>query len=175
MNTKFYIYKCFFQEEPFINLTMTQKFVLAILYSLSDEDGYLPMQQKQLGEMIGISKGSMRKRLSYLFKTDIVSIDKNKVIKSIRPKHRECIPLSEEFVYGKYKDLSEGAKLFYTYYRYVQLHEKSDHLKIKGTDIGKPLNLNIRSIQKYYIELENAGLLIKSKDLGMNKLQFLAI
>ncbi|WP_390581301.1 hypothetical protein, partial [Staphylococcus pseudintermedius] len=56
MNDRFYIYKCFFQEEPYFHLTMTQKFFLSLLYSLSDEEGYLPMQQKQLGEMIGLTK-----------------------------------------------------------------------------------------------------------------------
>ncbi|MDT1130386.1 hypothetical protein RNT16_11885 [Staphylococcus pseudintermedius] len=175
MNDRFYIYKCFFQEEPYFHLTMTQKFFLSLLYSLSDEEGYLPMQQKQLGEMIGLTKVGIGIRLSYLYKTNIVTIDNNKVVKVTRPHNREFIPLNEEFVYGKYRNLSEGAKMFYTYYRYIQLLEKADYLKIKGTEIGKPLNLNVRSIQKYYIELENVGLLIKSKDSGMNKLRFLEI
>lgn len=38
MNDRFYIYKCFFQEEPYFHLTMTQKFFLSLLYSLSDEE-----------------------------------------------------------------------------------------------------------------------------------------
>ncbi|HCV9176723.1 TPA: winged helix-turn-helix domain-containing protein [Staphylococcus aureus] len=175
MNNKFYIYKCFFEKDPYIHLNMKQKFLLSIIYSVGDEDGYLHMEQKRLGEMINLSRQSMNTRLSYLLKKGILIKDKNKMIKIKRPQNRESIPLSEEFVSGKYQYLSEGAKIFYAYYFYIQKMKEADYLKIKGTDIGKPLNLNVRSIQKYYIELENAGLLIKSKDVGMNKLQFLEI
>ncbi|WP_215392864.1 MarR family transcriptional regulator [Staphylococcus aureus] len=154
---------------------MKQKYLLSVIYSLSDEDGYFLMGQSKLGEMLNLSRQTLNSRLSYLLKKGFLTKENKKVIKITKPRDREYILLNEELVKGKHQHLSEGAKIFYAYYWYIQEHEKADYLKIKGTEIGKPLNLNVRSIQKYYIELEKAGLLIKSKDSGMNKLQFIEI
>lgn len=164
-----------FQEESYKRLGMSLKYLLAILYSLSDEYDYLTVRQVDLARMLGVSRKTINDGIIELSKNGFLSMDSGKTIKLFRPQNREIIPINEELIFGKYKNLSYGSKIFYIYYLYLQKQNKKGYILIKGTEIGKPVNRNIRTIQKYYKELESVGLLIKDKELGINKLQFIEI
>ncbi|HFO1886483.1 TPA: hypothetical protein ACU24K_002738 [Staphylococcus aureus] len=175
MTNNMFLYKCFFQEEQYINLDMRLKYVLALLYSLSSEDDYFPYKQIELANRLNISKQLMYKWITELKNASYLEIEKDNrktVIKVNRPDNKDAIPLSKELVCGKYESLSYGAKIFYSYYSWLQEKENKDYLKIRGIDIIKPMGRKIKSIQKYYKELEEVGLLEKGKEGSFNTFNF---
>ncbi len=175
MRNDIYLYKCFFQEEQYINLDMRLKYVLALLYSLSDEDNYFPYKQIELAKMLNISKQTMYKWITKLKNDSYLEVEKEigkTVIKVNRPDNKDAIPISKELVSGKYEGISYGAKIFYSYYSWLQEEQNKDYLKIRGIEIIKPMGRKIKSLQKYYKELEEVGLLEKGKEGSFNTFKF---
>lgn len=175
MTKNIYLYKCFFQEEQHINLDMRLKYVLALLYSLSSEDDYFPYKQIELANRLNITKQKMYNWITELKKASYLEVEKingKTVIKVNRPENKEAIPISKELVCGRYESLSYGAKIFYSYYRWLQEEQDKDYLKIRGLDIVKPMGLNVKTLQEYYKELEEIGLLVKGKEGLLNTFSF---
>ncbi len=175
MTNNMFLYKCFFREEQYINLDMRLKYVLALLYSLSSEDDYFPYKQIELANRLNISKQLMYKWITELKNASYLEIEKDNgktVIKVNRPDNKDAIPLSKELVSGKYEGISYGAKIFYSYYSWLQEEQNKDYLKIRGIDIIKPMGRKIKSLQKYYKELEDVGLLEKGKEGSFNTFNF---
>lgn len=172
MTSNIYIYKCFFQREANIKLNMTLKYTLSLLYSMSGEDNYFPLKQVELAKLLNITKSVLSIRLSELSKLSYIDIENGGVIKVNRPNNTDAIPIPEEFLNEKYHSLTYGAKIFYSYYRWLQEKENKPYLKIKGTEIAKPIGRSLRTVQTYYKELEDFGLLEKGKERNFNTFNF---
>lgn len=171
MKDNLYIYRCFFEEEKYIQLTVKQKYILTLIYALTDEDDYFIMKQVELAQLLGLDKQNVNATVSRLVKDELITRD-NKGIKANRPLNRKSIPLHKDLVFGKYKGLSKGAKLYFSYFRSLQVKQNSSYLLIKGVDILNYMGVGIKSIQVYNKELEAVGLLKKGRKGNMNTLNF---
>lgn len=172
MTSNIYIYKCFFQKEQNINLDMRLKYTLSLLYSMSGEDNYFPLKQIELAKIMNITKQMLNNWLLILAKQSYIDIEYGGIIKVNRPNDTDAIPIPEEFLNKKYHSLSYGAKIFYSYYRWLQEEENKPYLIVKGTEIVKPMGRSLRTVQTYYKELEDFGLLEKGKEGSFNTFNF---
>lgn len=175
MNSKYYIYECFFKEKLYIQLDIQSKYVLILLYSMSDEEDIFPLKKVELASMLNISRQMLNATLQKLEKRRLIERPDRKTIKVKRPINKKYIPMNEALVTGKYSNLSHGAQIFYTYFQNIQEKENAKYLKISGVNIVETLGRNIKSIQSYYKELEDIGLLKKGKEWRFNTLSFAKI
>ena len=171
VNDNLYIYKCFFEEEKYIQLTLKSKYILTLLYALTDENNYFLMKQIDLARFLAIAKQNVNSTVVRLAKYGFINID-GQAIKVNRPSNQETIPLHKSLVFGKYKALSTGAKLLFSYFRWLQVQQRKDYLLIKASNISKNIGVSIKSLQTYYKELESVGLLERGKEGRMNTLNF---
>lgn len=171
MKDNLYIYKCFFEEEKYIQLTLKSKYILTLLYSLTDDDDYFLMKQIELAHFLAIAKQNVNSTVVRLAKYGFINID-GQTIKVNKPSNQETIPLHKSLVFGKYKALSTGAKLLFSYLRWLQVQQRKDYLLIKAANISKNMGVSIKSLQAYYKELEAVGLLKRGKEGRMNTLNF---
>ncbi|HDE8062689.1 TPA: MarR family transcriptional regulator [Staphylococcus aureus] len=172
MKSKFYIYKSFFQEKDYIKLNIKRKYMLILLYSLSDDDYYFRQKKIELAKILNISKQTTTNTIKLLENKGYLSRIDPHNIKLPKPTDTDKIPMSETLVTGKYKHLSHGAKIFYTYYQNLQEQENKEYLKITGEEIVKPIGITVRTLQEYYKELETVGLLKKGKETYTNTFSF---
>lgn len=175
MNSKFYIYECFFQDNAYIQLDLRPKYVLILLYSMSDEKDIFTLKKVELASILNISRQTLNATLKKLEIHGYIRRDDRKTIKVNRPKNKNYIPMNEALVTGKYSKLSYGAQIFYTLYQHIQEKENAKFLKISGVNIVETLGQSIKSIQLYYKELEDIGLLKKGKEGRFNTLSFAKI
>lgn len=172
MSSKFYIYKSFFQEKEYIKLNIKPKYMLILLYSLSDDDYYFRQKKIELAKILNVSKQNVNSLLINLEGNGYISREDLNTIKLKRPSNIEKIPMSETLVTGEYNNLSHGAKIFYTYYQNLQEQENKEYLKISGEEIVKPIGISVRTLQECYKELESVGLLKKGKETYTNTFSF---
>ncbi|MDU0936905.1 MAG: hypothetical protein E7A88_00005 [Dermabacter sp.] len=172
MRSKFYIYKSFFQEQEYIKLNIKPKYMLILLYSLSDDDYYFRQKKIELAKILNVSKQNVNSLLTILEDNGYISREDTYTIKLKKLSNKDKIPMSETLVTGKYKHLSHGAKIFYTYYQNLQEQEKKEYLKISGEEIVKPIGISVRTLQECYKELESARLLKKGKETYTNTFSF---
>lgn len=176
MKCKLMIYRCLFEEEKYIRLDMRPKYILALIYAFTDSNNYSQLKQRDISNMMNITKQNVNDSIRLLerdgFIKRITANGNRGTIKINKPNNKGSIPISRELIDGKYQALSKGTKLFYSYYRWVQEQEESDYIKIKGVDIVKRMNESIKSIQAHCKELEEVGLLQKSKQGNFNTFDF---
>ncbi|MFW3634590.1 hypothetical protein [Staphylococcus caprae] len=172
MRSKFYIYMSFFQEKEYIKLNIKPKYMLILLYSLSDDDYYFRHKKIELAKILNVSKQNVNSLLINLENNGYISREDPNTIKLKRPSNIDKIPMSETLVIGKYNNLSHGAQIFYTYYQNLQEQENKEYLKISGEEIVKPIGISVRTLQECYKELESVGLLKKGKETYTNTFSF---
>lgn len=172
MNNDLYIYKCFFEDEKYIQLRLSKKYLLVLLYNFSDENGIVTKTQPQLGELTNKNKSVINVDLKILAANGFIEIKKKEYIKVNRPKNRDRILISKEFVSGKYKNLLDGSKFFYVYFSYLQEKNDKEYIMMRGKDIIKFMGVQVKVMQRYYRELEEVGLLEKGRKGTSNTFKF---
>lgn len=172
MKNEFYIYKCFFQKKSYIQLDIKPKYILILLYSMSDENGQVTIQKIELAKILNMSKQSLNFALKKLEINNFISRENPKIIKVNRPTNKDKIPMNKSLIFGEYNKLSYGAQILYTYYQNLQEKENKEYLKIPGEKIVETIGKSIKSIQIYYKELEAVGLLKKGREAQTNTLSF---
>lgn len=172
MDANFYIYKCFFEDEKYIQLRLRKKYLLVLLYNFSDENGYVKKTQQQLGELMNRHRSVVHVDLKYLADNGFIEMKKKRYIRVNRPKNRDRIFMSKEFVSGKYKNLLDGSKFFYIYFSYLQEKNDKTYIMMRGKDIIKFMGVQVKVMQRYYRELGEVGLLEKGRKGAFNTFNF---
>lgn len=162
MNKHIYLHRFFFEKDnPYYSLTMKQKFLLNVLLSLCDENGNVIVRRKIIQDIMNMERTTCRHLLKNLEVAGYLT-RKSTEINVVLPeqlKHTEKILVDDELIYGKYKHLSPGAKVFYTYYRDQQKKYNVDCIQKKARDFIEPMGQTIMMNKRYYRELEKNGLL----------------
>ncbi|RGM28285.1 helix-turn-helix domain-containing protein [Staphylococcus warneri] len=180
MKEKIFMYRFFFEEEPYYSLTIKQKFLLSILFSLCDEKGYFSYPKKFIQDITNVKREAVRNNLRRLenfgyIKREGVTV---KVFLPENVKNKQKIYFHDELIFGKYKYLSQGAKVFYTFHFNEQRKYNLNYINKGIYEIIKPLGQTIFMNHKYFNELESAGLmkhLNRSQRSEKNKLKFIPI
>lgn len=159
---KYFIYTFFFEQDKYITLERLEKYLLCLMYMHSDEDGKLIVKQKEICDMANTSKTVLSLKKKYFEELGfMVQTDKSNIYMKI-PKdviHVQKIDMNEELITGKYRNLNNGAKLFYTYCLYQQELNGREYIKYTNVEIKKPFTGSINTIKKYCNELQRFDLL----------------
>lgn len=158
---RYFFYTFFFEEEDYISLERLEKYLLSLMYMFSDEEGKLTVTQQKICDLANTSKTVLSLKKKYFEELGFMEQIDNDIYMKIPKdvKSLKTIDIDKELVVGKYKQLNNGSKLFYTYCLYLQKQSGEDYIEYSNEEIKKPFAGSINTIKKYCKELQEVDLL----------------
>lgn len=161
---EYFIYKHFFEDNESKKIGSKFKYLLAMMYShMRESDFKLDITQYYLCEITNIDMKTLTLNKPELREQGFISYSNYYEIFMIPPYNNEKIYINNEFIDGKYKHLHQGTKLFYTYCLYLQKQKQKEYVVYNNSEIKGPFAGSINTIKKYCKELQEVGLLHRTK------------
>lgn len=173
---KYYIYKLFFEDNKYNKMESKFKYLLAMMYShMRESDHKMDITQQYLSEISNIDMSTITLNKPKLKESGFIDYDSYYDIFMKLPSNEEKIFINSEFIEGKYKNLGHGTKLFYTYCLYLQELSGQNNIIYSNEEIKQPFVGSINTIKKYCKELQEVGLLDRTRSGVSHSYHFIEI
>lgn len=163
MNRDYFIFKEILSGDDYKKLKANQKYILALMYSFMNDYNKLIVQQNEIVRLANISRETFRQSKRMLKDHNLIEYTYYSKVHLNIPENLEKVYIHEALVNGQYSHLSNGAKLFYSYFLDEQNKLNENCIKYTLSDIMNEFGGTYNTIETFCRELIKEDLLVKKK------------
>ncbi|KXA44341.1 MAG: hypothetical protein QP798_13275 [Staphylococcus simulans] len=164
MDRDYFIFKEIINGEDYKKVKANQKYILALMYSFMNVHDKLSINQNQIIHLANISRETFRQSKRILKKHKLIEYTYYSKVHLNIPVNQEKVSIHNALINGQYSHLSNGAKLFYSYFFNEQNNLNENYIKYTLTGIMNEFGGTYNTIENICQELIQEKLLVKKKD-----------